>query len=55
MAKAAELKRIGKKDDAVRLLREAKDRFSEALKYDPNYQRAKKNLAMLTMAIPLTL
>ena len=55
MAKAAELKRIGKKEDAVRLLQEAKERFSEALKYDPKYQRAKKNLAMLTMAIPLTL
>jgi len=55
MAKAAELKRIGKKDDAVRLLQEAKERFSEALVYDPKYQRAKKNLAMLTMAIPLTL
>jgi len=55
MAKAAELKRIGKKEDAIRLLQEAKERFSEALAYDPKYQRAKKNLAMLTMAIPLTL
>jgi len=55
MVKAAELKRMGKREEAVRLLREAKERFSEALEYDPNYQRAKKNLATLVMAIPLTL
>jgi len=55
MVKAEELKRTGRKDEAARLLREAKERFSEALQYDPNYQRAKKNLATLAMAIPITL
>jgi TolB-like protein len=55
IAKAAEFKRMGKKDEAGRLLREAKERFSEALQYDPNYKRAKKNLATLSMGIPITL
>jgi TolB-like protein len=55
VAKAAELKKMGKREEAVRLLREAKEKFSEALEYDPNYTRAKKNLATLVMAIPLTL
>lgn len=55
MAKAEELKRMGKNEEAIRLLREAKQRFTEALEYDPNYARAKKNLATLTRAIPITL
>ncbi len=55
MAQAEELKRKGRKEEAVRLLREAKERFAEALQYDPHYQRAKKNLATLSMAIPITL
>ncbi len=55
MAKAEELKRMGKNEEAIRLLREAKQRFTEALEYDPNYARAKKNLATLARAIPITL
>jgi TolB-like protein len=55
MVKAQELKRMGKKDEAIRLLRDAKNEFAEALEYDPNYARAKKNLATLARAIPITL
>jgi TolB-like protein len=55
MVKAQELKRVGKKDEAIRLLRDAKNEFAEALEYDPNYARAKKNLATLARAIPITL
>ena len=55
MARAQELRKAGKRDESVRLLREAKERFSEALAFDPNYKRARKNLATLATAIPLTL
>jgi TolB-like protein len=55
MAKAEELKKMGENEESIRLLREAKQRFTEALEYDPNYARAKKNLATLARAIPITL
>jgi TolB-like protein len=55
MAKAEELKKAGRNDEAIRLLRDAKKEFAEALEYDPNYDRAKKNLATLARAIPITL
>jgi hypothetical protein len=37
------------------LLKQARIRFEIALKHDPGYQRARDNLASLTMAIPMTL
>lgn len=55
VAKAGALKKAGREDEALRLLGQAKKEFSEALVYDPNYARAKNNLATLAMAIPITL
>lgn len=55
VARAEELKRIGKNKDAILHLQEARKKFSEALEYDPNFLRAKKNLETLAMAIPITL
>jgi len=55
LARARELKRTGRNQDAVRLLQEARKKFSEALAYDPAYARARKNLETLAMAIPITL
>jgi TolB-like protein len=55
VAKAELMKKAGRNDEAIRLLRDARKEFAEALVYDPNYIRAKKNLATLTRAIPKTL
>lgn len=55
VAKAGTLKKAGRDDEALRLLGQAKKEFSEALAYDPDYARAKNNLATLAMAIPITL
>ncbi|MBN2297715.1 MAG: hypothetical protein JXM72_03935 [Deltaproteobacteria bacterium] len=52
---AEDLKRAGKNKEALRLLEEAKEHFELALKYDPDYLRARDNLETLTMAIPITL
>jgi TolB-like protein len=53
--KADRLKGEGKGDLADELIEEAKVRFERAVKHDPGYERAKNNLAGLTMAIPMTL
>ncbi len=55
LIKADSFKVQGKKDNAEKLMKQARARFEKALKYDPGYERAKKNLASLTMAIPMTL
>lgn len=55
LLQAKDLKGKGKSDLAEKLIQEAKLRFKGAIKHDPGYQRAKKNLATLTMAIPMTL
>lgn len=55
MLNAEELKKKGNQDKAKAELNRAKEEFKEALKYDPNYERAKKNLAKIAMSIPVTL
>ncbi len=55
LIKADSLKVQGKKEQADKLIKQARAKFEEALDYDPDYERAKKNLASLTMAIPMTL
>ena len=55
LIKADELKQKGEAANAAALIEEAKDNFRAALLHDPNYERAKNNLAKLVMAIPMTL
>ena len=55
LMKADESKKMGQEKDANMFEKDAKQKFKEALEYDPNYERAKKNLAKLVMAIPMTL
>jgi TolB-like protein len=55
LLEASDLKSVGKATRAKQLLSEARIRFEVALKHDPGYQRARDNLASLTMAIPMTL
>jgi TolB-like protein len=55
LRKADQLKVQGRKDLAKELIQQAQAKFEKALEHDPNYQRAKKNLAGLAMAVPMTL
>jgi CO/xanthine dehydrogenase Mo-binding subunit len=55
MREADDLKEEGKSKLAEELIKEARARFERAVKHDPGYERAKNNLASLTMAIPMTL
>jgi TolB-like protein len=55
LMKADESKKMGNKEESAKLQKQAKQDFKEALEYDPNYERAKKNLSKLVMAIPMTL
>lgn len=55
MLKANEMKKLGKKKDSTMYRNDAIQKFREALNCDPRYERAKKNLARLIMAIPMTL
>jgi len=55
LVRAKEFRRKGKPEQAETLLREAKERFRTALRQDPGYARARRNLATLTLAIPMTL
>jgi hypothetical protein len=55
LLQADELKARGNPEKAEKLIQEAKARFQAAVKHDPSYKRAKKNLTGLTMAIPMTL
>ena len=55
LSDAADLLQQGKSDEANKLKKLARSNFKKALKYDPKYERAKKNLVKLTMGIPLTL
>jgi TolB-like protein len=52
---ADRMKRKGANGEVKALLDQAKNRFEAALSADPGYERAKQNLASLTMAIPMTL
>ncbi len=53
--RAIEMKKKGESDGAADLIKEAENKFKKALKYDPNYNRAKKNLLKLAKAIPMTI
>ena len=55
MMRAEEMKKLGREEDTMILENDAKQKFREALEYDPKYERARKNLARLVMAIPMTL
>ena len=55
LLKAKNMKAAGKTAGAKELLSQARIKFEIALKHDPGYQRARNNLASLTMAIPMTL
>lgn len=52
---AEELKQKGEQEKAKEVLDMAKEDFRQALKYDPDYERAKANLAKIAMSIPVTL
>ncbi|MCX8125052.1 MAG: hypothetical protein N3F66_12945 [Spirochaetes bacterium] len=52
---AKKLAQKGKKEEAKKLIEEAKKDFKEAVAIDPNYEKAKKNLSKISMAIPVTL
>ncbi|HQL44950.1 MAG TPA: CsgG/HfaB family protein [Spirochaetota bacterium] len=52
---AKNLAQAGKKEQAKKLIEEAKKDFKEAVAIDPNYVKAKKNLSRISMAIPVTL
>ena len=55
IAEATELKGQGLSREARAAENQAADKFKEALKIDPNYKRARKNLKKLMSGIPLTL
>ncbi|MEN6473685.1 MAG: CsgG/HfaB family protein [Syntrophaceae bacterium] len=55
LMKADAMKKSGSLDEIVRLMKEAKKMFEEALQYDPDYERAKTNIANMVNAIPMTL
>lgn len=55
LMKADEMNRLGRKKETAALRDNARRQFREALEYDPEYERAKKNLAKLVMAVPMTL
>jgi TolB-like protein len=52
---AQECRERGEPQRADAFIEEAKHKFQTALKHDPDYKRAKDNLAKLVMGIPLTL
>ncbi len=52
---ADKYKKMGESSEAKFLIKEAKKNFKKALRYDPNYAKAKQNLLKLAKAIPMTL
>ena len=55
MMKADEMKKLGKEKESTMFKNDAKQKFKKALRYDPEYERAKQNFANLVKAIPMTL
>ncbi len=55
VAKAEDLKEKGKKEEATKLLTQAKVDFKIAITIDPKYEKAKKNLSKISLAAPTTL
>lgn len=52
---AKSLNKEGKKAEAKKIIAEAKQSFEAAIKIDPAYEKAKKNLSKISLAIPVTL
>jgi TolB-like protein len=52
---ADELKKMGRSNEVTRWVNFAKQKFEEALQYDPEYERAKLNISKMVIAIPMTL
>lgn len=55
LVKADELEKTGRSGEAAGLVEYARQMFKEALEYDPEYERARKNISKLINAIPMTL
>ncbi len=53
--KARDLVKEGKKQEAKRVIETAKESFQQAVQIDPAYQKARKNLSRISLAIPVTL
>lgn len=53
--KADDLRSTGQTDEVQALIEEAKQSFKEAISFDPEYEKAKKNLTKLLMGVPITL
>ncbi len=53
--KAEELKAKGAADEAKKALETAKTSFQKAIALDPEYEKARKNLARISLAVPVTL
>lgn len=50
---AKELKKAGKEAEAKKAIQEAKENFKKAVELDPAYEKAKKNLSKVSLAIPV--
>jgi len=55
VTKADELRKQGKTKEAHEVLEGARNNFKKALSFDPDYDRAKRNLSEIIRAVPLTL
>jgi hypothetical protein len=53
--KAEELKAKGAADEAKKELEAAKTSFQKAIALDSEYEKARKNLARISLAVPVTL
>ena len=52
---AKTLKKEGKEEEAKKAILDAKQNFKKAVEIDPTYEKAKKNLARVSLAIPVQL
>lgn len=52
---AKELKKAGKEAESKKAIIEAKENFKKAVELDPTYEKAKKNLSKVSLAIPVQL
>jgi TolB-like protein len=52
---ATTLKKEGKEEEAKKAILDAKQNFKKAIEFDPTYEKAKKNLSRVSLAIPVQL
>jgi TolB-like protein len=52
---ANQLKKAGREEEAKRVIAEAKQNFQRAVTLDPAYEKARKNLSKVSLAIPVQL